>query len=104
MCLGQELACLVLKGAEHAHYECYPMRSSIHVCPSSREMSDKCLHLAVRVTLLPRLGEDSEHRICGVEMLFFGYRIPRIALESSSDLGDLCLWSLTLKGIFCFPV
>ncbi len=54
MCLGQELACSVLEGAECAHCECYPMRSSIRIFPSSREMSDKCLRLAVRVPLLPR--------------------------------------------------
>ncbi len=106
MYLGQELACSVLEGAERAHCECYPMRSSIRVCPSSREMSDKCLHLAVRVPLLPRHGEDLDCGIRRVEMLFLGYRIPRIAQESSSAIGDVCLrvWTLTLEGIFCFRV
>ncbi len=39
-------------------------------------------------------------------MLFLGYRIPRIVLESSSALGDVCLrdWILTLEGMFCFRV
>ncbi len=103
MYLGQELACSVLEGAERAHCECHPMRSSIRVCPSSREMSDKCLRLTVRVPLLPRHGEDMDR---GVEMLFLGYRIPRIALESSSALGNVCLcvWILTLEGMFGFRV
>ncbi len=63
------------------------MRSSIRISPSSREMSDKCLRLVVRVLLLPRNGEDSDCGIRGVEMLFLGYRIPQIAFESSSVLG-----------------
>ncbi len=69
-------------------------------------MSDKCLLLAVRVPLLPRHGKDSDPGICGVQMLFLGYRIPRIALGSSSTLGDVCLcvWILTLEGMFCFRV
>ncbi len=81
------------------------MRSSIRICPS-REMSDKCLHLAVRVLMLPRNGEDSDCGIHGVEMLFLGYRIPQIALESSSVLGDVGLrvWILTLEDMFCFRV
>ncbi len=62
MCLGQELACSVLEGTEHTHCECYPMRSSFRACPSSQEMSDKCLRLAVRVPLLPRHGKDSRSR------------------------------------------
>ncbi len=58
---------------------------------------------AVRVPLLPRHDEDSD---CAFKMLFLGYRIPRIALESSSALGDVCLrvWILTLEGMFCFRV
>ncbi len=60
MCLGQKLVCSVLEASEYAHCECYPMRSSIRVCTSSREMSDKHLYLAVRVPLMPRHGEDSD--------------------------------------------
>ncbi len=98
MYLGQELACSVLEGAELAHCECYPMRSSIRVCPTSREMSDKRLRLALRVPLMPWHGEDSDRGIRGFKMLFLGYWIPRIALESSSALGNVCLrvWILTL--------
>ncbi len=63
-CLGQELA----------HCECYPMRSSIRIWPSSQEMSDKCLHLAVRVPLLLRHGEDSDRGIRRFKTLFWVIR------------------------------
>ncbi len=106
MCLGQEFACSLLEGAECAHCGCYPMRSSIRICPSSQEMSDKCSHLMVRVPLLPKHSKDSDRGICGFKTLFLRYQIPRIALESSSALGDVCLrvWILTLDGMFCFRI
>ncbi len=74
MCLRAQGFCHVRTHKDYASYilvwslcvqcsracECYPMRSSIRIFPSSQEMSDKCLRLEVWVPLLQRHGKDSD--------------------------------------------